>query len=329
MRFSIQKFKSIFGRQLLTAAALGTFAVSVPLADAFLTQDKIYPGVSFASIEIGGKTKEEARAILGEQTREFSQNSLTFIFNGEQAAIPLQGLMIFNIDQIVETAYTIGRRNELIENLQEKLMARLKNIELEPKIEIQNEHLKNLLTRTFSSAITPPQDAKLIITFAENNPSINIQEARDGTVFDLENAKELIRKRAGSLTTEPINLRATAVAPVLQKNDIEPLLPTVQSLLAQPQPQVKFQSNTWTVPYATLASWITVQKQGEAAKLTLNRDRIKEWLGDIVKDIERRPQDGLMELDPDQNRVLTRLLLKPPFYQNRPLSCALKPRRQG
>ena len=293
-------------RQLFAAAVVGIVLLGAPLADETLTKEKIYPGVSVASVKIGGMAKDAARAELQTAFDEFRSREATFVLEDTQTALRLGSLLTYDLDAALSRAATAGRNGNLFKQIKDRAASRAKGIDLAPEVGVSHETLASLLTQTYGSKLELAQDANFTFTFiGENPPIVAIQPGKNGSTIDTRAAAAELVARAQSFSGDPIKLKITNAGPVLSAADLEPLLPQVRALFERPPTTVTAQGKKWTIDHPTLAGWVSVTGEAETeATLYFNQSKLKDWLDKIAPQIEKNPTDALFELDPDRKKVV-------------------------
>lgn len=304
MKFSIPKANTNYPRRLLVAAVFGVALVGMPTFDVLATREKIYPRVRLAAVEIGGRPRPEARAILQSRVDSFLASSATFTLGSLQAAIPLRDIVAFDIDRAIATAEAVGNSGSSFEHAKDRLTARLKGIELPFPHIINVQVLEDTLHIVFQDLETPPRDAQFSFAFENNQPTVSVAAETAGSAIGIVQATEGVTKNASQLTNTPLALELEPVPAQLATADLEPLLSAAQELVSGDFKEIKKGEKHWTVPRATLASWIIAEKKDDGTtRLVLDEDGIIKWLDTIANDLEQKAVDASFEVSPDGKKA--------------------------
>lgn len=298
-------------RRFFAAAVFGVVVIGTPVADVFSTREKIYPGITVGSAEIGGLTTEQGIAALEEYCHSFLEQHAVFTLEDQQISLPLSEIVAFDTEATIGNALQIGHQNSITKTIQQRFDARLSGIAIDPVLAIKQDSLESSIREAFPEYKTKSEDAKFTFVFEEDKqPSISITAEQPGKDIDLETIVNTLKMQAKSFSNQSIAVKSREVTAQVTSIDLEPLMPTVQGLFKNDPPEIKSKDKTWTIDYLTLASWIMVEKQDDQTKLLLNGFEITKWLDNTAKQISTNPQDAEFELAEDGKKVVKFALAK-------------------
>ncbi len=185
---------SILGIIILIAVLFSTM-----FALANMNNTTILDGVSVKGIELKGLTKEEATAKVTEQlTKELKENIvLTYqeystTTNGEQIEAS------YNIEQLINKAYSVGRAGNIFQNNYEILKCLISGINIEPELSYNEELLDNVV----SDIDTKIPGALKEYSYYTENGSLIITPGKQGIAAQGERLKKQISSAIASTTEE-------------------------------------------------------------------------------------------------------------------------------
>lgn len=164
---------------LLLACAVALLLVIA--ADYWTNSGKIYQGVSVEGVDLGGKTPEEARNILEEQTGGLKE----IRFSGpKEFTIPSEDVGVnFDLQATVEQAYAVGRQGGLLKRIGERLKASWGTTVHVPFVVSYNrEQLRDGLSGLFDELRVKPVEAE----FKVDDNGVSVTQSRSGQHVDEE-----------------------------------------------------------------------------------------------------------------------------------------------
>ncbi|MBI2552148.1 VanW family protein [Candidatus Uhrbacteria bacterium] len=290
-------------RRFVGLAVFATLLIGIPFLDAIATKGLIYPGVSVAGVELGGQTAEEARAALKRATAQYLNEAFPFVAEELRAALPLPSFLVFDVEETVRRAQTLGATGSFFERAQDRVKLRTSGMSIDPVFIVDETVLNDLLKQAFKLREAQSQNAQFVFAFDKKTPAITIKPEEAGTAIDLSAARRELDARAVALRRDPINLTLAQRSATILATDLEPLQSAVEAIFSRPIPEIKLKEKHWTIPKETLALWITAKKSGNSVALALEENLIAKWLDGLAKEIERPPEDAVFELAPDEKRV--------------------------
>lgn len=275
--------------------------IGLPTIDTLATRGGIYPGVKIGSVTLGGATTSEASQVLNKEIGAFLENSLVFKRGSKQTSIPLSQLIAFDAEATITRAQEIGHTGNTALKLKERAVARLKGKAYRSVITVDEKALQSLLTQAFPEAHIPAKNAAFVFTSDNTTPTLTIQDETPGSTLDFESIASNLEMHAAIFENSPLELSATASAPSITREAITPLLPLAQEFFKKPAPIVTLEARSWTIPYTTLASWLTIGESKDT--IAIDETKITAWLNTVAKDIEKPPINATFERTADGKKV--------------------------
>ena len=247
----------------------------------------IYPGVSIANIDLGGKTIEQATKIL-ETSFPTPEAKLTLVGGGQTWNLPVSEInLVFNASASATKAFSFGRSGDLKEDLKKKWQAFSKKEVLLPVYSLNSKILDQKVMEFSALVDIPPVPST--ITIQENK--ISITQSRPGQKLDREKFLLLLYQRLENLKLdEPILLPIVSLQPKFDQRKAEVAKRVLETLLKKPL-VLKFQDFSFILEAARALSFFLPLEEGEY----LNREAIREFVEEIAGKVNRPPQDAVFQ----------------------------------
>jgi len=101
-------------------------------ADYWSNQGEIYRGVAVGSVDLGGKTPDEARALVEQQAASDLQE-IRFTGGPQELSLSPQRLgLSFDAEGTVEDAYNVGREGSILKRLGDRMVAAWSTVTIPP-----------------------------------------------------------------------------------------------------------------------------------------------------------------------------------------------------
>ena len=182
------------------ASILVVFALifSTIFALANSSSKKIVKGVSVKGVNVSGLTKEEAKKKLDSIINHKLTDSFDLIYNDTIYAITPEKLeTVYDIDKSIDTAFEVGRKNNIFLNNYEILSAMLFKKIIVPSVSYNEEVLDKIIEEiqdSFPDKLVQPsyyiEDDKLIITKGSNGLGIDTNSLKLKIITNLSSINE-------------------------------------------------------------------------------------------------------------------------------------------
>ena len=189
------------------------------VADYWMNQGKIYPGVEAAGMNLGGRTPQEAQKILAGRTAGLKEIKLTgpeeFTISSKQLGVD------FDAQGTVDRAYAVGRRGGILERISDRIEATWGTVSLPLVVNYDRERLRKGLSGVFNALNTEPVEAGFEVSGSE----VSVTQSRTGQKVDEEKLLDDIE--AGLPTGErEYEVPIITEEPKLTTEEAEKLKPT-------------------------------------------------------------------------------------------------------
>lgn len=300
-------------RLLTIIAAVFVLFILVTVQEIYLA-NRIQPGITVGSIKLGLKTREEAKQLLQKETDAFMQKGI--VIKGEGKTVVISPVTIspadpdlareiidFNNEATIDQAVSIGKDQNVLIALKDRLLAILGKKPLAMAVNIDEEELKKILKNNFANLEDPAQNAEL--TFDQDlNPEVS--QEKSGQAFDYDLAMAEIRLDAAKLDNQPINLILKADWPTVKKaaassalEEIPGLIENTPFVLKYTNEKASWQNQSWNIDANLLRSWLELawSEKDNQVVLALKEKEVKPWLGELAKTVNVEPLDAKFKIE--------------------------------
>lgn len=154
--------------------------------------EKIYPGVKFMGIELGGLNKEEGLAKVAETEKNFRAKRVVLRYHGWSSTLLLDEVGFeINEEAVINEALNAGKHGSIIERWQERKQIEKNGLALELALTFDEEKLAQRLKDLTSGITTEPVEATFKVSA---DGKVTVVPSRDGIGLDLEKLKKDIAK---------------------------------------------------------------------------------------------------------------------------------------
>jgi vancomycin resistance protein VanW len=166
-----------------------TIIVAISFVDAvdiYRNRNKILPGVSAFSVELGGLKKEEAQEILQPIASKIVDSPRILVFEDKELKfLPYKELDAFiDLNRAVEETYSIARIGNILNRIKDRIVVWRKGYEVPFRTDFSLQKFEDFQNKISSLINRNPSDA-----YIEGDKII---ESRTGVKLDLERFKEVI-----------------------------------------------------------------------------------------------------------------------------------------
>ncbi len=209
------RFKKFF--KLIPIFALG-FTLVVLLAYHLAYFGRIYPGVNVAGIDLGNKTKNQAKNFLFQEIQAKKPNEIIISAPGKTWNISLSELELsYDIEKDVNSAYSVGRNKNPFRAYLEKWHAWKGEINLPLSYSLNQSALGQKLEEISQAIFIPAIEPQILLS----GKQIIIDPGKDGQEADLKLLREKVNLNLVQLSSEPISLPIIFTTPKLTPAELE------------------------------------------------------------------------------------------------------------
>lgn len=207
---------------LIAVILAGGLFVAKSTIDRILGQEEFYEGIVIDNVALGGKTREEAAALL-EKTNQprLDAIQISLIYNSQEWIFGYEDIDAkVNIDEELDKAYRIGRRGSFIDRLKEIRAVKEEGYSAKTEITYDVETIKPRLADIKKKIDKKAVDAT--VTFKPGaSPQFTFTSEKKGYVLDTEKLFQEIKGQLSELWSIKILLEPKEVKPKVYRKDLE------------------------------------------------------------------------------------------------------------
>lgn len=292
--------KTVIGT-VLVLVSLILIAGWIAIAVSMFYKDKIYPGVYVGSLDLGGKTKEEARAILEKEIDKL-KSGVAFSFQDKKVVVSLSSVsfdgslayQLFSpdVDKTINKTISQGRQDFFVNNLSKQMSCWILGCGVDLVVDYNKPKILELLKDQFGSFESPARDASLVW---EDNGTWRIEPEKFGQRFDYGAVFASFESTLKQAKNEPVRLILEEDAPKIFSAEVGDLTEPINNILAKAPLTIKFStpsslstsasgevSQSWVAQKGDIRSWLGLkkeyQKNGKSVTVDINNDLLKKYL---------------------------------------------------
>src|SRR3989339_776927 len=258
--------------------AIFLFFIFIPALGAFALEysfrDKVYKGISIGGYELGGKTKEELKLFLDEETAKINHDGVTFFYQNKKTTVtPIvastadpdlsRKLFVMDSEENLLRIYNMGRSRNFLANIANQL----KYFFLGQKVEL---------------------------FYGINGDEIE----KEGKIFDYKTAIKSAFSRMAKLKNEPTELKIILEKPTILKENVgEETKLRAENLLKICSLVFGEGEKTWKVNKDVLNNWLELQPSVSSVEVGFNKEKVEEFLKILAGEINVKAQNAKFKVE--------------------------------
>jgi vancomycin resistance protein YoaR len=256
-------------------------------------QNKMFPNVSVANIDLGGLTKNDARDKINSQINLVKNSYIEYNFDGSITTIkPDEFDIKYDPETSLNSAYNVGRKG----NILRQLVSRFEQIYAQKKLLVAFQ-INNTKLDQYSSQLANKIDKSLHeASFNITQANVEITPSSNGIELDQYNLKQSIIKLIGNLEIpRSFILPVKRYQPVLVTSNLQQLKNTLDVLLAK-KIIFKNDNSEYILDKQDLSSWVDLIAYSNPEnqnvfepKIIFNEGKIKSYIRNFSQKINQEP----------------------------------------
>lgn len=247
-------------------------------------QNKIYPGIKFNNIELGGLTKNSVKEIFNEKINLINSKGIKFIYNDySEILYPTISsfdqdlayqVISFDVDSTVEKIYSINRKDNFFNNLKNKIKILILNHNVVVRLSMNETEINKILFNNFNKFNVSAKDAELIVT----NSSCVINNEKYGKVLDFKKTIRELGKNLLHLDNSDIIFRSITDYPKIIKNECLNIEAKVEKIVSLAPIILKYKNKEWEINKKNLIEWLILKRKNSEIVVDLKDEKVFEFL---------------------------------------------------
>ena len=304
-------------RPWLLTLAIIFFILPAALAMGSITFDKtfahrIYPNVYIGSLNLGGKTAEQAKRLLNLEIDKISQHGVVFSYKNHRTTVrPVVAsadadlaypIINFKSELAVDAAFNYGRNQNFLTNLGDKLRLLWSKKPIDLLVAIDQDKIAKTLKDNFADVYEPARDAGMEVSFNPATAAYNfsVREEKMGKAIDYQAAIGELINNLTNLSQAEIKLATITEYPKILSRDCLNIDSKAEAILKAAPLTLKYGETKWIIERSQLADLLALKPNGSAVdkvRVGLDDDKTKAYFAEkITPQIDRPPLEAKFEM---------------------------------
>ncbi len=261
------------GRRRIIAPVLVFCAVLALLvaADYWSNQGEIYRGVAVGSVDLGGKTPDEARALVEQQAASDLQE-VRFTGGPQELSLSAQQLgLSFDAGSTVEDAYDVGREGSILKRLGDRMVAAWSTVTIPPVTDYDRASARAEIENLAARMNAEPRDAAVNIS---GNKAV-AAESREGYKLDVEATAANVDQALETMNGEVEVVGETQVPAILTPAAQESAAKAQQAMTPGPV-TLSSDGENWTLSPEGIGQILSFTPEGGEVRVGLDQEKFQE-----------------------------------------------------
>lgn len=253
--------------------------------------DKIYPGIKVLNLNLGNQTQTQAMMTISRSLQQQDFQQLEFKYDNQTWIINLESIQFQpEIETTVTKAYSLGRQNAFLKNLQTKWQAWNQGINLPLNYALDEDSLRNQIA-TFSATIyIPTVEPQIKIS----GQTIAIEPGKAGQEVDQRTLLLQIKQQLQNYQTTSLTLPVIQLNPQLTEEEVEATKKRAELLLGK-SIKISIADQVFNLDQEILISFLDFHQGFDQIK-------IEDYLKNLSQSVNRPPENAAFRFE--NNRVL-------------------------
>jgi vancomycin resistance protein YoaR len=282
-----RKFRKRRGRHRIAGPVLIVFALLAVLvaADFWVNAGRVYRDVEVGTAEVGGKTPQEARAIIEEgaadpveEVRLTGPQSVTL--TDEALGIRL------DVEATLDKAYAVGREGGIMERLGERFDAAWGSAAIEPVIHYDEGVARAEVERLAKELDTKPREG----TVAIEGDRVEVGESAKGYETDVEATLANVERAVGEMRGEA-GIAGRELDPRVSTEEAERAAEKAETAMSEPI-RLTTGEEEWDVAPEEIGQMLNVAPKDGRMEVSLGKGRAREVLADVYETLTVAPVEA-------------------------------------
>lgn len=251
---------------------------------------RILPGVRVGGVDVSGLTPAEASARLGEAFAPYGEGRVVLTAPDLEMAIPYAKFdRRPDLEAMVAEAMAVGRAGNPVERAILDARTALRGVELQPRVLLDETRLARWILTHAGRVQVAPVDAAVTTT----EDGFKVSNGVYGRKADRVAATEFLNEVLAA-TDAPSEIRLPfallPIEPDITTEEAEAAGETARLIAADIA--ITEGEETWTIPAATVRSWITFKATDDGYGPKVEQASVEAAVAEIAKEVERKPKNA-------------------------------------
>lgn len=257
---------------LLLLAVSGSFLVAY--------WNKILPGVSIASVEVGNKTGEEAAKIIEGRVRQIEGEAIKVVAGENEWKINDQDLgVVYDIPASINAAWVVGREGNLLLRLSEAQQSFVKGKNLDLMLVADEKKIDDFVA-SISAVINEEMVEPALIV--NEDETVSFKEGADGVMVDEVWLKNELMNRLARLDTSNLGLKTKTLTTEVNRDKLDVIKTDAEKLVGRKM-KLKTEDEEWEVTGEEMVGMMSLVKEG------FDEKKVGKVVADLAEGMNREP----------------------------------------
>ena len=249
--------------------------------------NKIYHNVFVAGMDMSGKSRSQAAAIINKQFNDVLSEEVILRANDKELTTKISDTgLALDVDKIVSLSYQAGRSDNFFEQLKNSAKTLKVKADIPIETQIDQEKYDNFLKIAVAQFNSDPVNASLAV----DNGQIKEVAEQEGAVVVTDSLPEKILKLSNDNSEKIIGLDVKNTDPEIKVASFADAKSSAEGILAK-KIQFSYENKTYTPSRIEIGNWIKFTNQNKTVIASLNDSNILAYLNKIASDFEIAKKD--------------------------------------
>lgn len=280
-------------RLIIKLGGIVIFVLLISFASYTLAMSgRIYRGVAMGGEKLGGKTRTEVKNLLEPKALEFKKGKITLKFQDKTFEAELDTFNLdIDIEESVGKAFSFGRGPGVGKALKEEFLGLFKTFKLPPQMNFDEGGLTDWLAGVAKQIDIPLQET----TIEVKGGKARVVLPKPGRKIQKEAIQIQILASIKDFSPPHLEIEVEEVQPQITQVEAEPLLEEAKRLTQKPI-ILKTESSSFTIPAASLGSWLSLVKTDGKISITLKPEKVRNFLDGLAPKVNTEPQNAKLRI---------------------------------
>lgn len=263
--------------------------------------DRVMPGVYLNDVQLGGRSRQDALQVLDQQFVARQDAALMLVHDGKVISQldSGRGLVAYDKENSLQGALAIGRNRNYLVALRERFFAMRDGARLSPVMAYDRDAVYRALDNKLRAVETKAVNAKLVLngqTVAVDGGTEGFEAKKDGVIGELGHFWSFTRK------DNQINVELSATQPQLTRQELEALVPEVQTIVSRKLvvSSQELYREQFPIEGREMFELLSVNEENGKAELRFDDYKVAERFNSLAEKVKREPVDAQFQFEDDR-----------------------------
>ncbi len=239
-------------------------------ADYWSNYDEIYRGVAVGNVDLGGKTPDEAHALVEQQAASALQE-VHFTGGPQELSLSTQKLgMSFDADSTVNDAYDVGREGSILKRLGDRMVAAWSTITIPAVVDYNRTSARAEIENLAKQVNAEPRDAAVKVS----GNKAEAVEYREGYEMDVNATAANVDQALDTMSGE-VEVAGETQAPAVRAPAAETAAAKAQQTMASGPVTLSVSGESWKLSPEEVGQTLSFTPEGGEIQVGLDRERFR------------------------------------------------------